>query len=225
MDRGKLESSGWQRDIKAVMDRSVALFLLVVTAPLLVALAALVWAADGPPVLHREPRLGRGGRLFILRKFRTMTHGSGASVAPDNDPRILPVGRFLRRWRLDELPQLCNVLAGDMSLVGPRPLPRYHAATLPDEALGHLLIARPGITGPAALAFMGDDAVLGVQPNPEQVYLEKLLPAKVAEELEYLEQWSLWTDLRILAQTVARLWSPAAHRRSRARVAKLLETG
>ena len=132
------------------------------------------------------------------------------------------MGRFLRRWRLDELPQLFNVLTGDMSLVGPRPLPPRHADALAAEQREALLRVRPGITGPASLAFIGDDAALSRRPDPERDYLEKLLPAKVALELEYLQSWSLWSDIRVLAQTLTQLWSPAAHRRSMARVKQLL---
>ena len=212
-----------QRSLKWIVDRVLALFMLIAMLPLLLFVALLVWTSAGRPLLHRQTRLGRGGRPFTLRKFRTLAEGGGPSIAPDGDARILPAGRFLRRWRLDELPQLFNVLAGDMSLVGPRPLPPRHADALPAGQREALLRVRPGITGPASLAFLGDDAALSGRSDPERDYLEKLLPAKADLELDYLAHWNLLSDIRLLARTLVQLWSPRAHRRSRERTIRLLE--
>ena len=154
--------------------------------PLMALLALLVLAVDGPPVLYREQRLGRGGRLFTLYKFRTLRPGTGTinSVAPEDDPRITRIGLWLRRWRLDEFPQLVNVLRGDMSLVGPRPMPPTHAVALARDQLDSLLSVRPGITDPAALYFLAEDAVLAGQAGAETAYLERFQPAKVHMQID-----------------------------------------
>ena len=212
-----------QRLLKDLLDRVLALLLLLVLAPLLLAIALLVLITSGAPVLHREQRLGRAGRAFTLRKFRSLRSADGPGVAADDDARITAPGRLLRRWRLDELPGLVNVLAGDMSLVGPRPLTPRHADTLPVGLRSDLLSVRPGVTGVSALAFVADDEVLAGLPNPEALYLDRILPAKAALELDYLARWSLWRDLVLLARTLLETWSPAARRRSRERVKRLVQ--
>lgn len=211
-----------QRFLKALLEWPLALLMLAVSAPLLAVIAGVILATAGRPVLYRETRLGRHARKFRLIKFRTLTRADGPSVAPENDVRIFPAARYLRRWRLDELPQLINVLRGEMSLVGPRPLSEKHADRLGDEHRNRLLSVRPGITGPAALAFLADDAVLSECEDPEGVYLSTLLPAKVALELNYIEGWSLLLDARLLALTLIQLWSKAAREKSCERVARIL---
>ncbi len=214
-----------QLALKWLLDRLLALVLLLFLLPFLLCIGAIVRFRDGAPVLHREQRLGQGGGTFTLRKFRSMVPGHGPGVAPVGDPRITPTGALMRRWRLDELPQLLNVLTGEMSLVGPRPLRPEQAEVLTDVQRQKLLSVRPGMTGPAALAFIGDDAALAETPDPEETYREILLPAKAELELAYLSHWSLGSDLMILAQTVLRTWSPAAHRRSEQAAASLLKRG
>lgn len=204
------------------LDRLVALVLLVAAAPLLVAIAMALLLGQGRPLLHREARIGLQGREFTLFKFRSMLEREGPSIAPEDDPRITPLGRWLRGTRLDELPQLLNVLRGEMSLVGPRPLPPVHAAHLSDAERTSLYSMRPGITGVSALAFLGEDAELSGHGNAEAIYLEQLLPAKVAMELDYIAHWSLRGDLSLLAATAVRLWSRSARRQSQTRVRRLL---
>jgi lipopolysaccharide/colanic/teichoic acid biosynthesis glycosyltransferase len=211
-----------QQFAKWWLDRLGALLLLVAAAPLLACLALLLLLAQGRPLLHREARVGLHEREFILLKFRSMCEGAGPHIAPETDPRITPLGRWLRRSRLDELPQLFNVLGGRMSLVGPRPLPPTHAARLAASERALLFSVRPGMTGVSALAFLGEDAVLGGFQDPETCYLEKLLPAKAALEVDYLAHWSLAEDCALLAATMARLWSRKARQRSRDRVQELL---
>lgn len=211
-----------QRRIKWLLDRLLALLLLVALAPLLLAIALLVLVTSGAPVLHREPRLGLAGHTFTLHKFRSLRSTAGPGIAADDDARLTRVGRLLRHWRLDELAGLANVLAGDMSLVGPRPLSPRHADALPDTQLSALLSVRPGVTGVSALAFMADDEVLAGRADPEALYLARILPAKAALEQDYLAHWSLWLDLQLLGRTLLETWSARARRRSRERVSRLL---
>ena len=189
------------------------------------ALVALrVLAAEGPPLLYREYRVGRHGHLFPLYKFRTLRAGSGdqRSVAPEDDPRITGTGLWLRRWRLDEFPQLFNVLWGHMSLVGPRPMPPAHASVLPPGQLEILVSVRPGVTDAAALHFLAEDAVLAGREDAEALYLECFLPAKTRMQIDALAHWSLGDDLRVLVRTLALLWSRRARQVSAAAMRLLL---
>ncbi len=214
-----------QRRLKRAMDLVGALLLLALFSPLMSVLAVAVWLRNGPPVIHRETRYGVHGRPFTLMKFRTLRKGTGSqgSIATEGDERIEPLGQFLRRWRLDEFPQLLHVLSGDMSLVGPRPLPVAHASTVPEEMLVALGSVAPGLTGPASVLFLAEDAVLAGRPDAEQRYLDTVLPAKLATELDYIRHWSLAADLRILWQTVLWTWSPRAREQSYRFVSQLLE--
>jgi lipopolysaccharide/colanic/teichoic acid biosynthesis glycosyltransferase len=215
--------AGRQR-CKRGLDLAGAALALLLLAPLLLVLALWVGLGSGRPLFYRQQRLGRGGVPFTLYKFRSLQPGSGghSSVAPEDDARITRPGLFLRRWRLDELPQLVNVLRGDMSLVGPRPLPPAHAQHLPPDHLARLQSVRPGITGPAAVAFLAEDAVLAGHANAEALYLERLLPAKVRLQLAYLEDDSPWRDWKVAWGTLTATWSRRARQRSAARLRALL---
>jgi lipopolysaccharide/colanic/teichoic acid biosynthesis glycosyltransferase len=179
---------------------------LILLAPVLIPLAALLGFAvflDSPgPVLYRARRIGRGGRPFEMLKFRTMRYGlAGRSLAGAGDPRITPLGRALRNSRLDELPQLWNVLRGEMSFVGPRPelaeFVEVHAADY-----RQILSVAPGITGPTQLRYAGMEArLLGGHEDPEAYYRDHLLPDKVALDLDYARSRSGLGDLAILALT------------------------
>ena len=212
-----------RRHIKTLLEWMLALALLLLLALPMALVALIVLVADGVPILHREQRLGRHGRRFTLAKFRTLRSSDGASVAPVGDSRIFPAAAPLRRWRLDELPQLLNVLRGDMALVGPRPLPARHAEALPPETRSRLLQVRPGVTGRSALAFLGDDVALGGVDDFEERYLRDVLPAKVALDVDYLDHWSLGADFALLAQTLRQIVSRSARERSRDRVRRLLD--
>ncbi len=185
---------------------------LVLLSPVLAVLALAVRVSSKGPVLFRQRRMGRNGRPFEILKFRSMRPGiAGPAVTGSEDGRITAVGRLLRKTKLDELPQLWNVLVGDMSLVGPRPeLPRFVARFPSDYA--RILAVRPGITDYAALEFLDEEALLAC-PDPESTYLEHILPAKIVYYHRYLDRMSLRTDLGILARTAARLFR-GPHRRS-----------
>ena len=197
------------RDDRArhALDVLVAGVLLVPAAPLLAVLALLVRATSRGPALFVQERVGRDGRTFGLLKLRTMVADAatrGSALTRPRDPRITPIGAVLRRFKLDELPQLVNVLRGDMSLVGPRPeVPRYVAGYSARERA--VLRARPGITDPASLAFADEAAVLARFDDCERAYVETVLPAKLALSLSYLERRTLWSDLGVLARTAIRV--------------------
>jgi lipopolysaccharide/colanic/teichoic acid biosynthesis glycosyltransferase len=214
-----------QRQLKRALDLLGALLLSILFAPLILCIAIALRLRNGAPVIFREARYGRGGEPFTLVKFRTLRPGTGASqsVAAEDDQRIEPLGHFLRRWRLDEFPQLANIARGEMSLVGPRPLPGAHAHTVAAEVLAELGSFAPGLTGPAALHFLAEDAVLAGRADAEQLYLTVVLPAKLAEELDYVRHWSLAADARILGQTVLSVWSPRARRRSQRLISTLID--
>jgi lipopolysaccharide/colanic/teichoic acid biosynthesis glycosyltransferase len=204
---------------------AVAGFLLL--TPVMAVLAILILVRSGRPVLYREQRVGRGGKPFTLLKFRTMLPGSTTlgSIAPEDDPRITAIGLPLRRTRLDELPQLYNVLVGDMSLVGPRPMVQAHADALDEATRRAVLSVRPGVTDPASVLFFAEDAVLAGRPNAEAEYFQLLLPAKAKVQLDYLQHWHFMLDVRLILRTVSRVWSAQAREESKRRVDALLMAG
>lgn len=168
-------------------------------------LVALAIRLDSPgPVFFRQERVGRGGARFHIHKFRTMRvdaeqHGQ---LTVGHDPRITPVGAFLRAHRLDELPQLLDVLLGDMSLVGPRPeVPRY-VALYPKALRDLVLSVRPGITDPASLQFRHEAAQLAAAADPEREYVQVILPAKLAAAAAYAAKASLWTDMGVVLRSL-----------------------
>ena len=186
---------------------------LAVLVPLFGVIALLIRLDSSGPVLYRGIRTGRWGHPFAMCKFRTMVmHAEtlgGASTA-DDDPRITRIGRLLRKTKLDELPQLINVLRGEMSIVGPRPeVPQYVAMFGKEEQV--ILTVRPGMTDWASLWDIDEGAVLAGSANAERDYLERIRPQKLRLQLEYVRRRSLRVDLQIIAQTVAAVF----RRRSR----------
>lgn len=157
------------------------------------------------PVFFRQERVGRFGRTFRIHKFRTMRTDAeriGGSLTVGTDARVTRAGRWLRAHRLDELPQLIDVLRGEMSLVGPRPeVPRY-VAMYPAALRDRVLAVRPGITDPASLAFRGEADLLAAAHDPEREYVEVILPKKLALAADYAAHATLWTDLGIVARTL-----------------------
>jgi lipopolysaccharide/colanic/teichoic acid biosynthesis glycosyltransferase len=194
---------------KRVFDLVFAALALVLLAPLMLAIAAWIRFDSPGPVFFRQTRVGRHGVPFRIHKFRTMGDAPGASgplLTIGDDRRITRAGRFLRRTRLDELPQLLDVLAGSMSVVGPRPeVPRY-VALYPSDLRDKVLSVRPGITDPASLAHLDEGALLERSPDPERAYIEQILPAKLRCAAAYVERMSLVNDLRLIGSTVRALW-------------------
>lgn len=187
---------------KRVFDLATALLALTVTAPLWPVIALAIRIETPGPVFYRATRVGRGGTPFSLLKFRSMRTGSGGpGVTARTDARITRVGRVLRKSKLDEVPQLINVLRGEMSLVGPRPEDARYLPFYSDAELAVLSI-RPGITGAASVAYRHEENVLAAAGDVEAAYRTEVLPAKLALELEYLTRRSLISDVRLLVQTV-----------------------
>ena len=207
------------------LDVVLAFALGVAALPLALVVAMLV-RAGGRPVLFVQTRLGRDGAPFRLHKFRTLAvvdEDRVPAVARPGDPRLTPLGRRLRRWRLDELPQLWDVLRGRMALVGPRPEVPDNLAAVPDEARRRLFAVRPGLTGPTQLRFLAEDDVLAEFSDPVRVYRDVLVPAKVKDDLAWLEGRTLRGDLRTLLATPFAVVSPGARARSRAFVRALVD--
>ena len=189
---------------KRVYDLFFAALGLSILAPLFLLLGLLVKWSDGGPVFYRQERVGLGGRRFRIWKFRTMVVDAdrrGIPVTRDGDPRITRVGRFLRKTKLDELPQLWNVLVGEMSLVGPRPeVPRYVERY--SDAQRAILSLKPGITDLATLRFRNEEDLLRGAEDTEAFYLEYCVPRKIELNLEYARQAGLWRDTMIIFKTL-----------------------
>jgi len=190
---------------KRLFDIVAASIGLLLLAPLLLALALWIRLDSPGPALFRQVRVGRHGVPFEIYKFRTMREqpAGGRQLTVGEDARITRAGRCLRRSKLDELPQLINVLGGSMSLVGPRPeVPRY-VDRYPDEARRTVLSVAPGITDWAAILYKDENAILGRAADPERTYVETILPVKLAYYQRYVQERNFWLDLRIIFRTLA----------------------
>ena len=188
---------------KYIFDRLMAFFGLIVLWPVLLVVAILIKVKmPGGPVIFTQKRVGRNGRLFTMYKFRSMTVGhGGSSVSVAGESRITPLGATLRHYKLDELPELWNVLIGDMSFVGPRPdVPGY--ADMLKGKDRDVLKLRPGITGPASLKYRDEEDLLARQPDPQKYNDEVIFPDKVRINLYYLNHYSFITDIRMILCTV-----------------------
>lgn len=192
---------------KRLFDLLASFVALVLLSPLLVLIALAVALGTPGGAFFRQVRVGRHGKEFALLKFRTMRVGSeakGQLTVGQRDPRITAVGRFLRSSKLDELPQLINILLGQMSVVGPRPeVPRYVALYTTEQR--RVLSVRPGLTSLASIAYINENEVLGRSSDPERSYVEEVMPAKLALDLRYVENAGLIQDLRIIWRTALRL--------------------
>ncbi|WP_101542554.1 sugar transferase [Bacteroides cutis] len=189
--------------IKSVFDRGASLFGLIFSSPILIVVSILIRVKmPGGSVIFKQKRVGQHGRLFTMYKFRSMTVAhSGSSVSVKGESRITPLGAKLRKYKLDELPELWNVLIGDMSLVGPRPDVPGYADKLEGEDR-RMLLLKPGITGPASLKYRNEEELLAEQEDPQKYNDEVLFPDKVRINIEYLDNWSFWNDIKIIIYTV-----------------------
>lgn len=193
--------------IKRLFDLVAASAGLVMLAPLFAVVAICIRLDSPGPAWFRQQRIGLHGVPFDIIKFRTMRvgQGDGAQLTVGADARITRVGKFLRHYKIDELPQLINVVQGSMSLVGPRPeVPRY-VACYPPEIRAIVLSVAPGITDWASICYRDENAILGRSADPEKTYLETILPAKLAYNVRYVRERGFWTDLRIIFSTLAAL--------------------
>jgi len=199
--RGRRSPTG----LKRAFDIVFSVIAIVLLAPVLLAVALAITLHDGAPVFYRGERVGLEGKRFRIWKFRTMVleaDKTGASSTADDDPRITAVGRFLRRYKLDELPQLLNVLTGAMSVVGPRPQVPWAVEHYSREERA-LLSVRPGITDYASIRFRNEGEILKGSADPDREYLKIIAPEKIRLGLLYVHQHSLLVDVRIILATVA----------------------
>lgn len=193
--------------MKRFLDFLIAFFALMMLLPLLLILGILVMSSGKGGVFFKQERIGKNRVPFLLLKFRSMrvdAEQSGQLTLGDRDPRITPIGVFLRKSKLDELPQLINVLKGEMSLVGPRPEVAKYVALYPEKYLA-VLDVRPGITDPASIAFIEESEQLAQSADPEKTYITEILPHKLALQLTYVEEQGALKDLRVILKTVKRI--------------------
>ena len=189
--------------LKSIFDRTASFFGLVFLFPVLIVVGILIRIKmPGGPIIFKQRRVGQHGQLFTMYKFRSMTVGhSGSSVSVKGESRITPLGAKLRKYKLDELPELWSVLIGDMSLDGPRPDVPGYADKLEGENR-RMLLLKPGITGPASLKYRNEEEILAEQENPQKYNDAVLFPDKVQINIEYLDNWSFWNDIKIIIYTV-----------------------
>lgn len=193
--------------MKRAFDLTAAALGVMLLLPLLAAIALWVKLDSPGPVLFRQLRVGRGGQLFEILKFRTMAAATDPrrQLTVGRDPRITRAGHVLRKYKLDELPQLFNVVGGSMSLVGPRPeVPRY-VACYPPDLRDLVLSVQPGVTDLAAILYKDESSILGQAADPERAYIETILPTKLEYYASYVRERSFWGDVRIIFRTLGAL--------------------
>lgn len=193
---------------KRLFDLFFSALGLLILSPLLLVIAVLIKRESPGPVLYQGTRVGLNGSMFKMNKFRTMVMNAdkiGGSSTPEDDPRITKVGRFLRRYKLDELPQLINVFKGEMSFVGPRPQVKW-AVDLYTPEERQVLTVRPGITDYASLRFPNEGEILKRSSDPDKDYMEKIHPEKMRLSLEYVRTRSMLVDIKVILQTVVAIF-------------------
>ena len=192
--------------LKRIFDIISSLFGLILLAPFMIIIAILIKIDSKGPVFFKQVRVTRNGREFKIFKYRTMRVGSDkySQITIGKDSRITKVGDFLRKYKLDEIPQLINVLLGDMSLVGPRPeVPKYVA--LYTEEQREILKVRAGITDYASIEFSNENDILANEVDPERAYIEKIMPRKIELNKKYLSEISVITDIKIILLTIKKI--------------------
>jgi len=193
--------------MKRCFDFVLSLMGLIALLPVFIIVAWVV-KMDGGPVFYRQQRVGKYGTLFNIYKFRSMVidaDKTGAKVTASHDPRITRIGSLLRKTKIDELPQLFNVLTGDMSLVGPRPEVSYYVSKWPDTCRETILSVKPGITDYATLYYNDEQAVLAKAEDPEKAYLKEVMPHKLRMYEQYVNDQNFWLDIRIILATLLKM--------------------
>lgn len=190
--------------VKRAFDVALALFAAVAVTPVLAIAVGVILLIDGPPVFYESVRVGAGGCTFRLIKLRTMRRDADqdlrGSVTDKDDPRVTPLGRVLRHWKIDELPQIFNVLAGEMSFVGPRPdTPEYAALYSSEQKEVYRYL--PGITSPASIRFVNEAELLAESEDPRATYLEEIMPEQIHMDLEYMRTATIWSDIVVIVGT------------------------
>ncbi|GLI52419.1 sugar transferase [Thermodesulfovibrio yellowstonii] len=190
---------------KRLIDFLLSFIGLIFLSPLFIIVAILIKLDDGGSIFFRQIRVGQNGKLFKIYKFRTMIENAeklGFQVTRKDDPRITRLGRVLRKYKIDELPQLINVLRGEMSLVGPRPeVPKY--VEIYKEEYEKILKIKPGITDYAAIEYIDEENVLKAADDSEKIYIEKILPEKIRFYQKYINDMSFFTDMKLIIKTLS----------------------
>ena len=192
--------------LKRIFDIILSLFGLIILLPFMLIIAVFIKFDSKGPVFFKQVRVTKGGREFKILKYRTMRVGSDkySQITVGKDERITKIGSFLRKYKLDEIPQLINVLIGDMSLVGPRPeVPKY--VVLYTDEQKEILKVRAGITDYASIEFSDENDLLASEKNPEEAYIEKIMPKKIELNKKYLSEISVLTDIRIILLTIKKI--------------------
>ena len=192
--------------LKRIFDITSSLFGLILLSPFMIIIAILIKFDSKGPIFFKQVRVTKNGREFKIFKYRTMRVGSDkySQITVGKDSRITKVGDFLRKYKLDEIPQLINVLIGDMSLVGPRPeVPKYVA--LYTEEQREILKVRAGITDYASIEFSNENDILANEADPEKAYIEKIMPRKIELNKKYLSEISVMTDIKIILLTIKKI--------------------
>src|SRR6202011_3461476 len=202
------QESTYRRYGKRIIDASLSFVGVALLCPLFAVVGILVKCTSSGPILYWQERVGWGGKIFRIAKFRSMVvdaEKKGLGITVSGDSRVTRFGAFLRRSKIDEFPQLWNVLTGEMSLVGPRPeLPQYVSAYTPEQRL--VLQARPGITDPASIRYRHEEAILATSQNPDEFYRGVILPDKLAINLQYIRDISVYSDIKCVIQTMTSLF-------------------
>lgn len=194
---------------KRIFDLFFVIPGLIVLFPVLAVVALIIKLKDGGDILFKQIRVGKGGKHFSVLKFRTMVINAeklGDKITTGNDPRITPIGSFLRKYKLDELPQLFNVLKGEMSLVGPRPEVPEYVEYYPEDIREIVLSVPPGITDKASIEFVNENELLNDSDDPLSDYKNKVLPVKLAYNVDYVKERSLLMDFSLIFKTVAAIF-------------------
>ena len=192
--------------LKRIFDTTLSLFGLIILLPFMLIIAILIKIDSKGPIFFKQIRVTKGGREFKILKYRTMRVGSDkySQITVGKDERITKIGSFLRKYKLDEIPQLINVLIGDMSLVGPRPeVPKYVALYTDEQK--EILKVRAGITDYASIEFSDENDLLASEKNPEEAYIEKIMPKKIELNKKYLSEISVLADVRIILLTIKKI--------------------
>ena len=192
--------------LKRIFDITLSLFGLIILLPFMLIIAILIKFDSKGTVFFKQIRITKGGKEFKIFKYRTMKAGSDkySQITVGKDERITKIGSFLRKYKLDEIPQLINVLIGDMSLVGPRPeVPKYVALYTDEQK--EILKVRAGITDYASIEFSDENDLLASEKNPEEAYIEKVMPKKIELNKKYLSEISVLTDIKIILLTIKKI--------------------
>lgn len=202
--RAELKKKKFNMVFKRIFDIGASFFGLVILSPILLLISIFIKIDSKGPVFFKQQRVGKNKKVFEIYKFRTMVTDAekiGKQITIGNDSRITNVGKFIRKCKLDELPQLLNVLRGEMSLVGPRPeVPRY--VELYDEYQEQILLVKPGITDYASIEFRNENDILGKSISPEETYIKDIMPTKIELNVKYIKNISLIEDFKLILKTI-----------------------